>query len=60
MRQKLINAAKDLANGIEPPDVDPSLPWDQIRSAERNLDHGEDWRMLGTEEDPLVAQLAAS
>ena len=58
MRQKLINAAKDLANGIEPADVDPSLPWTQIRSAERNLDHGEDWRMLGTEEDPLVAKLS--
>ena len=59
MRQKLINAAKDLANGIEPADVDPSLPWDKIRSAERNLDEGEDWRMLGTEEDPLVRQLEA-
>ena len=30
MRRMLIKAAKDLANGIEPPVVDPSLPYDKI------------------------------
>ncbi len=57
MRRMLIKAAKDLANGIEPPVVDPSLPYDKIRSAEKILAPGEDWRLLGTEADPVLHEV---
>jgi hypothetical protein len=53
MRRILLKAAKDLANGIEPPAVDPSLPYKEIRGAEKVLAPGEDWRTLGTPADPL-------
>jgi predicted dienelactone hydrolase len=56
MRRMLIKAARDLAAGIEPPAVDASLPFEQIRSAEKVLEPGEDWRRLGTEADPVLAQ----
>ena len=54
MRQILINAAKDLENGIEPPLLDASLPYDEIRSGEKILAPGEDWRIVGTNQDPLM------
>jgi len=57
MRRMLLKAAKDLANGIEPPAIDPSLPYTSIRSAEKILAPGEDWRVLGTEADPLLQQV---
>jgi hypothetical protein len=57
MRRMLLKAAKDLANGIEPPAVDPSLPYTSIRSAEKILAPGEDWRVLGTDQDPLLQQV---
>ena len=57
MRRILIEAAKDLANGIEPPATDPSLPYDTIRSAEKILAPGEDWRVFGTNDDPMVQTL---
>ena len=53
MRKILLRAARDLANGIEPPAVDPSLPYTEIRGAEKILAPGEDWRTLGTPADPL-------
>jgi phenylpropionate dioxygenase-like ring-hydroxylating dioxygenase large terminal subunit len=53
MRKILLKAAKDLANGIEPPAIDPSLPYTEIRGAEKILEPGEDWRRLGTPDDPL-------
>ncbi len=53
MRKILLKAAKDYANGIEPPALDPSLPYTEIRGAEKVLEHGEDWRRLGTPADPL-------
>jgi phthalate 4,5-dioxygenase oxygenase subunit len=56
MRSILINAAKDLAKGIEPPAIDPSLSYRSIRSAEKVLEPGEDWRILGTDEDPMVIE----
>jgi hypothetical protein len=59
MRRRLINAARDLARGIEPPGIDASLPFHEIRSAERVMDHGEDWRLLGTYADPVLAQPVA-
>jgi phenylpropionate dioxygenase-like ring-hydroxylating dioxygenase large terminal subunit len=54
MRRQLVRAAKDLARGIEPPTADTSLPFERILSAERIIHPGDDWRKLGTEEDPLV------
>jgi phthalate 4,5-dioxygenase len=59
MRRKLIKAAKDLVQGIEPPTADTSLPFENILSAERIIPAGEDWRKLGTDADPLVAELVA-
>jgi phthalate 4,5-dioxygenase len=57
MRRKLIQAAKDLAQGIEPPAVDPGLDYNNFRSAEKILASDEDWRALGTEQDPVMQQL---
>ena len=56
LRSVLIDAAKDLAKGIEPPAVDPTLPYRSIRSAEKILAPGEDWRILGTDADPVVIE----
>jgi hypothetical protein len=56
LRRILIDAAKNLAKGIEPPAVDPALPYDTIRSAEKVLAPNEDWRVLGTNDDPMVQQ----
>jgi phthalate 4,5-dioxygenase len=36
MRRILIEAAKNLANGIEPPALDPALPYDKIGSSGRS------------------------
>jgi hypothetical protein len=58
MRRMLIKAARDLANGIEPGATDPSLPYETIRSAERNIAPSDDWRDLGTEKDPLWQAIA--
>jgi phthalate 4,5-dioxygenase oxygenase subunit len=55
MRRMLIKAAKDLENGLEPPAIDAAMPFHAIRSAEKILAPGEDWRKLGTEADPVVA-----
>ncbi len=56
MRQILINAAKDLEKGIEPPCLDATLPYHEIRSGEKILAPGEDWRIVGSNEDPLLLQ----
>jgi hypothetical protein len=57
MRRMLIQAAKDLAAGIEPLGLDPALPYTSIRSAERNIAVEDDWRKLGTDADPMVQDL---
>jgi hypothetical protein len=57
MRSILLKAAKDLAEGIEPPAIDPELPYKEIRGAEKVLDAGEDWRILGTKLDPLRVKI---
>jgi hypothetical protein len=49
MRRLLIAAAKRVAEGGEPPAVDPDLDYRSIRSAEKILENGEDWRVLGTD-----------
>jgi hypothetical protein len=58
-RRMLIEAAKALAQGVEPPALDPSLPYAQIRSAERTIAIDDDWRLLGTDADPFVQELGA-
>jgi hypothetical protein len=60
MRQLLIQAAKDLANGIDPPALDPALPYASIRSAERIIAPGDDWTILGTDRDPLYESVVAN
>jgi phthalate 4,5-dioxygenase oxygenase subunit len=58
-RRMLIDAAKKLAQGVEPPALDPGLPYVEIRSAERNIAPGDDWRVLGTHADPYVREMLA-
>jgi phenylpropionate dioxygenase-like ring-hydroxylating dioxygenase large terminal subunit len=55
LRSLLLRAVKDLQAGIEPPALDAALPFDEIRGAEKILTPGEDWRVLGTNDDPQVA-----
>jgi hypothetical protein len=52
----LINAAKDLALGKEPPAIAEHLDYREIRSAEKVLAPDEDWRLLGTGADPIVQE----
>jgi phenylpropionate dioxygenase-like ring-hydroxylating dioxygenase large terminal subunit len=58
MRRMLIDAAKGLAEGKEPPALAGVNGHDfrDIRSAEKILEPGEDWTILGTNEDPMVQQ----
>jgi hypothetical protein len=58
MRRMLIKAAKDLANGIEPLGLQGDFQ--RIRSAEKVLEPGEDWRRLGTDADPVVLAATVS
>jgi phthalate 4,5-dioxygenase len=60
MRQQLIAAAQDLERGIDPPGLDASFPWTELRSTEKIIARGEDWRKLGTPEDPAYVRLLAS
>jgi hypothetical protein len=57
MRRLLMAAAKNVAGGGEPPAVAGDLDYRSIRSAEKILEEGEDWRVLGTNDDPLVRDL---
>ena len=59
VRRMLINAAKNLAKGIEPPALDPNLPYDKIGSPSKVLTPGEDWTVLGSERDPVFQRAAA-
>ncbi len=54
MRHLLISAAKGLAEGKEPPAVTGDFA--SIRGAEKILEPGEDWRVLGTDDDPVVQE----
>ncbi|HKN97394.1 MAG TPA: Rieske 2Fe-2S domain-containing protein [Pseudonocardiaceae bacterium] len=58
MRQILLKAAKGLENGAEPPALadNPEHDFRSIRSAEKILEPGEDWRLLGTDQDPVVQE----
>ncbi len=56
MRRMLVNAVKQLDQGIDPPGLDPNTPYAEIRSAERIIAVDDDWRLLGTRDDPYVQQ----
>ena len=57
MRRLLMAAAKDVAAGGEAPATSPEHDYFEIRSAEKILEDGEDWRALGTNDDPLVREM---
>ena len=54
MRHLLLSAAKGLAAGKEPPAL--AGDFTAIRGAEKILEPGEDWRVLGTNADPVVQE----
>ncbi|HVB04949.1 MAG TPA: Rieske 2Fe-2S domain-containing protein [Acidimicrobiales bacterium] len=58
MRQVLIDAALGLAEGKAPPGIatGPEQDYRTIRAAEKILEVGEDWRLLGTDDDPVVRE----
>jgi len=56
MRHILLSAAKGLAAGKEPPALGGDLDYRSIRGAEKILEPGEDWRILGTDDDPIVQE----
>ena len=59
MHRHLLRAAKGLANGEPPPALGGSGDFRSIRGAEKILAEGEDWRLLGTNEDPIVRDALA-
>jgi hypothetical protein len=54
MRHILLSAARGLAEGAEPPAVTGDFRG--VRGAEKILEAGEDWRLLGTDADPVVQE----
>ena len=57
MRRLLLQTAHDLAAGKEPPVTAPTPELARIYSAEKILAQGEDWRPLGTQDDPMVHEM---
>jgi nitrite reductase/ring-hydroxylating ferredoxin subunit len=61
MRNILLRAAKALPGGAVPPALaSPGHDFRTIRSAEKILEPGEDWSILGTDEDPAVQEAMQS
>jgi hypothetical protein len=60
MRRLLLDSARKQQEGMDPAALDASLPWQSIRSAERILERGEDWRFLGTPDDPATKETEAA
>jgi hypothetical protein len=58
MHRMLLRAAKGLADGEEPPALTGDFR--SIRGAEKVLAEGEDWRTLGTNDDPVVTDALLS
>lgn len=54
MRDRLIEAARALERGEPPPALGGAGDFQEIRGAEKILEAGEDWRSLGTRDDPVV------
>lgn len=57
LRQVLLEAVEAVERGEDPPAVSPDMDYRTIRSAEKVLEEGEDWRVLGTDDDPIVQEL---
>ena len=57
MRRLLIAQARALEAGHEPLGTDGTRNFRSIRSAEKILAADEDWRLLGTDRDPMVERL---
>jgi phthalate 4,5-dioxygenase oxygenase subunit len=55
MQQLLIEAARGLAAGAKPPAVG-DLDYESIKGAEKILEPDEDWRVLGTDDDPVLRE----
>jgi phthalate 4,5-dioxygenase len=53
----VIAAAKALRDGKEPPVLAGAGDFTSIRAAEKILAEGEDWRRLGTNDDPMVREV---
>jgi len=60
MHRMLLRAAKGLANGEQPPALGGSGDFRSIRGAEKILAKDEDWRVLGTNDDPIVQEALLS
>ena len=54
MRHILLTAARGLAEGRQPPALAGDFA--SVRGAEKILEPGEDWRVLGTNDDPVVKE----
>ena len=59
MHRLLLRAAKGLARGEQPPALGGAGDFRAIRGAEKVLAEGEDWRLLGTDSDPVVREALA-
>jgi nitrite reductase/ring-hydroxylating ferredoxin subunit len=59
MHDVLLSAAKALAEGREPPALGGG-DFRSIRAADKILEAGEDWRVLGTDDDPVVQEAMLS
>jgi phthalate 4,5-dioxygenase len=57
MRNILLAAARGLAEGKRPPALAGDGDFRTIYGAEKILEAGEDWRLLGTEDDPVVQEV---
>ena len=60
MRQQLIQAARNLEQGLDPPGLEAPMPWSGLRSEERVLDDNEDWHVLATDADPKYRELVTT
>ena len=60
MHRLLLRAAKALARGEQPPALGGAGDFRSIRGAEKILAEGEDWRVLGTDEDPSCGRHSRS
>jgi hypothetical protein len=56
MHTLVLDAAQDVAAGKQPPAVSGDLDYRSIRGAEKILLPGEEWRVLGTDDDPAVQE----
>jgi phthalate 4,5-dioxygenase len=62
MRSLLLTSAKKLAaDGAPPPALaGPGADFTRLRGADKILEEGEDWRYLGTDDDPVVQEAEAA